>query len=344
MSDFNPHDIGVKNGNIFGFPVSLEESNIAIIPIPWDLTASYRKGTSRAPQMILDASTQLDFYHPYCKEAHEIKVHMTDVSEDMQRINEEMNPASIEYMAFLEEGGELDKDSKQTLFLEAANEAHANITQALYAKSLELLEANKTPAVLGGEHSVPLGLLMALGEKYGSFGVLQIDAHADLRDRYEGFEQSHASIFHNVLDRVKQVEKLVQIGVRDVSAPEVDRIEKDDKIAAFFDWELKEERYKGVTWKDQVSKIISHLPSNIYISFDIDGLDPSLCPNTGTPVPGGFTLEEIRFLFKQITDSSREIIGFDLCEVGSSDEWDANVGARALWELVVSTHLTTRKK
>lgn len=344
MSEFNPHDVGVKNGNIFGFPVNLGVADIVIVPMPWDLTASYRKGTSRAPAAILDASTQLDFFHPLAENAHEIKVHMTEISEDMLQVNEDMKPSSLEYISFLEEGGAVGRDSKHALFLEASNEAHKNISEALYHKTKELLKKGKTPAVLGGEHSVPLGLLKAVGEHYESFGILQIDAHADLRNSYEGFEQSHASIFFNALDSVDQIEKLVQIGVRDISKPEVDRIRKDNKIIPFFDWQLKGEQYNGKSWSDQVKEIIAELPSLVHISFDIDGLAPSLCPNTGTPVPGGFQLEELRYLFEQIAVSGRQIISFDLCEAGSADEWDANVGARALWELVVATHVSSKQK
>lgn len=344
MSDFDPNAVGIKNGNIFGFPVTQEEADIVIVPVPWDLTASYRKGTASAPDMVLSASTQLDFFHPSLYNAHDIKVHMTSVSEDMLNINNKMRSASLEYLEFLENGGELEENSEHSLFLEAANEAHENISNALYQKSKKILSEGKTPAALGGEHSIPLGLLRALGEHYDAFGILQIDAHADLRDSYEGFKQSHASIFHNVLSEVKSVKSLIQLGVRDLCQEEFDRIKKDNRVTTFFDWDLKEGQYRGEFWGEQVAEIINELPQLIYISFDIDGLDPSLCPNTGTPVPGGLKLEEIRYLFDRIITSGRKIIGFDLCEIGSADEWDANVGSRVLWELVVCTHLSSKLK
>jgi agmatinase len=344
MNDFDPNAVGIKNGNIFGFPVTKEEAEIVIIPVPWDLTASYRKGAATAPEMILSASTQLDFFHPSLFNAHDIKVHMTAISEDMVNINEKMRSASIEYLEFLENGGKLEENSKHSLFLDAANEAHDNISNALYQKTKELLSENKIPAALGGEHSIPLGLLKALGEYYDSFGILQIDAHADLRDSYEGFKQSHASIFHNVLKEVDSVKSLVQIGVRDLSQTEFDTIKNDTRVSTFFDWDLKGDQYRAKFWGEQVAEIINELPQLVYISFDIDGLNPSLCPNTGTPVPGGLKLEEVRYLFDRIITSGRKIIGFDLCEVGSADEWDANVGSRVLWELVVSTHLASKQK
>lgn len=340
---FDPNDIGVKNGNIFGFPVNENEAEIVIVPVPWDVTASYRKGTSKAPGQILEASTQLDFFHSNYERAHEIKVHMTPISEDMVAVNEDMKNRSIEYLRFLENGGQVERDSKHSLFLEAANEAHENITKAVYDKTVKMIEASKIPAVLGGEHSAPLGLIKALGTKYSSFGILQLDAHADLRSTYEGFQQSHASIFHNVLEQIPQVSQIIQVGIRDLSDAEAKTINQDDKLMTYFDWQLKEERFNGRFWQQQVQEIIAELPENVYISFDIDFLTPSLCPNTGTPVPGGFEFEEISYLIHQLAASEKNIIGFDLCEVGDG-EWDAMVGARCLWELVVSTQISREMK
>ncbi|MDG1859194.1 MAG: arginase family protein, partial [Emcibacteraceae bacterium] len=183
-------------------------------------------------------------------------------------------------------------------------------------------------------------------EKHESFGILQIDAHADLREAYEGFEQSHASIMYNILKSCPNMKRLVQVGIRDIAPSEVNLIkESEGRIQTFFDWDIKQRAFAGMSWAEQVRKIIDTLPQKVYISFDIDGLNPGLCPNTGTPVPGGFSLEEINYLFFTLLDSGREIIGFDLNEVspGENDEWDANVGARALWNLVVLMEKYLRK-
>ncbi len=199
---------------------------------------------------------------------------------------------------------------------------------------------------MGGEHSTPLGLIEALNERHESFGILQIDAHADLREAYEGFDQSHASIMYNVLESCPNMKRLVQVGIRDISPSEVNLIkESEGRIRTFLDWDIKQRAFEGMSWGEQVKNIIDTLPQKVYISFDIDGLNPGLCPNTGTPVPGGFSLEEINYLFFTLMDSGREIIGFDLNEVspGENDEWDANVGARALWNLVVLMEKHLRK-
>ncbi|MDX5346515.1 MAG: arginase family protein, partial [Hymenobacteraceae bacterium] len=160
------------------------------------------------------------------------------------------------------------------------------------------------------------------------------DAHADLRDAYEGFEFSHASIMFNAL-KVPQVKKLVQVGIRDICQAEAELVEQSNgRIITFYDQTLKENMYEGDSWKKQCKKIIAQLPQKVYISFDIDGLDPKLCPATGTPVPGGLEFHEAVFLVKQLVKSGREIIGFDLCEVAPGDsEWNGNVGARLLFKL-----------
>jgi agmatinase len=127
----------------------------------------------------------------------------------------------------------------------------------------------------------------------------------------------------------------VQVGIRDYCLEERDVIfHSENRVKTFFDQALKEELYEGETWKKICKKIIKKLPQKVYISFDIDGLDPKLCPNTGTPVAGGFELSQIFYLFKLLFESGRQVIGFDLNEVGNA-EWDANVGARVLYKLSI---------
>ncbi len=345
MSDFDPNGVGIANGNLFGFPVSETEADIIVVPVPWDATASYGKGTSKGPDAILEASTQLDFYHPELSDAYKTKVYMSPVSREWQDINDELCTRGTEYIRFLEEGGKVGDNAAHMQLLEDMREAQQALRDNLFERSREILRKGATPAVLGGEHSTPFGLIRALDEHYANFGILQIDAHADLRNAYEGFEQSHASIMYNVLEHCPNLVKLVQVGIRDIAQSEVDIIESNaDRINTFFDWHLKQSQFEGKTWAKQVQEIISCLPHHVYISFDIDGLCPELCPNTGTPVVGGFSLQEITYLFFELVRSGREIIGFDLNEVapGESGDWDANVGARALWNLVCATEKSRR--
>ena len=340
---FDPNGVGISNGNIFGFPVEEADADIVIIPIPWDVTASYGKGTSRGAMQVLEASTQLDFYHPLCPDAHNIKVFMFPVSKEGLTLNDQFESQTKAYIELLEKGGDIKDYPQFQQLLDEVNKAQNSIRHQLKETARTLIQSGKTPAVLGGEHSVPLGVIEAIDEQGQSFGILQLDAHADLRKAYEGFEQSHASIFYNVLN-CNYMEKLVQVGIRDVAPAEVALIENSKgRIQTFFDWDIKAAKFLGNTWSQTVDDIIAELPQKVYISFDIDVLSPSLCPNTGTPVPGGFKLEEIIFLLFELVKSGREIIGFDLCEVANGEgDWDANVGARALWGLTVATEMSRR--
>jgi agmatinase len=344
MTQFDPNGVGIANGNIFGFPYTEQDADIVIIPIPWDATASYGKGTSNGPQAILDASTQLDFYHPELDKAYDTKVYMAPISNEWKEINDICCEKGMRYIHFLEENGEELAMEKFKSDIDEINEAHEALRSNLKERSLELLKAGKMVAVLGGEHSTPLGLIEALNETYADFGILQIDAHADLRDAYEGFNQSHASIMFNVLNRCDNMSKLVQVGIRDISEREVHLSDEHNRVKTFFDWNLKNESYIGKTWSEQVVEIIESLPKNVYISFDIDGLKPELCPHTGTPVAGGFELQEVSYLLFKVVESGRNIIGFDLNEVapGNEGDWDANVGARALWQLVCAAGKSLR--
>jgi len=190
--------------------------------------------------------------------------------------------------------------------------------------------------LVGGDHSGPLGFFKAIGEKHGDFGILQIDAHLDLREAYEGFNYSHASIMFNALSEIPQLTRLVQVGIRDFGGDEMEYLKKfNDRIKVYFDKEIRNRQYEGETWKLIVDEIVENLPPKVFISFDIDGLDRKLCPFTGTPVPGGFELEQVFYLFSKVAKSGRAIIGFDLNEVGigGDTDWDANVGARVLYKL-----------
>ena len=140
---------------------------------------------------------------------------------------------------------------------------------------------------------------------------------------------------YNALQQIPELKRLVQVGVRDYCQEEIDYIHNSNyQVITYFDKDIKERGFEGQSWKQIADEIVSHLPDKVYISFDIDGLDPKLCPHTGTPVPGGFETEQIFYLMKKIIQSGRKFIGFDLAEIGVGEtDWDANVGARVLWKL-----------
>jgi agmatinase len=212
------------------------------------------------------------------------------------------------------------------------------VNEFVYKESLRLLKAKKIPVVVGGDHSTPFGAIKAYAETYKDFGILHIDAHSDTRVSYMGFEHSHASIMHNVMEKIPGVKKLVQVGIRDFCEEEYNYTKKNPKIFVHFDRHLQEKKLTGSKWSDIAKDIISELPENVYLSFDIDGLDPRFCPNTGTPVAGGLDYHEMIYLILEIVKSGKRLVGFDLVEVAPNaknkgDEWDANVGMRLLYKL-----------
>ena len=328
IDQYNPSGIGMDNGHVFGLPFEFEESDIIILPVPWEVTTSFGAGCSKGPQQILDASPQLDLYHFDFPKAWQQGIYMLEVSEEIAKLNKQYKIKAQEIILLQEKGKTVQDLAKE---ISVINEVCDELRKWVFEQAQRLLNRGKKVVLLGGDHSTPLGYLQALGQHHEDFGILQIDAHADLRNAYEGFLYSHASIMFNAL-KIEQVSSLTQVGIRDICQEELDLIAKDERITCFYDHQLKSERMAGRSFKDQLSEIIAALPQKVYISFDIDGLDPKLCPNTGTPVPGGFEFQEAIEIIKAVKMSGREIIGCDLNEVGN-DEWDANVGSRVLYQL-----------
>lgn len=331
---FNPNGVGVK-GTLFGLPFDTENAKVVVIPVPWDVTVSYGAGTADGPQAIFDASPQIDYSQLDIEDAWKMGIAMAEIPEVWYALGKTLRSKSEVYIEWLEDGADEDQKAEMELILQEINEQTEQLMLYVQQQSEYWLSQGKATVLLGGDHSTPLGHIKACGEHYGDFGVLQIDAHADLREAYEGFQFSHASIMTNVL-KIDKVKKLVQVGIRDFCKEEQECIqESNGRVVTFFDQDLKHSQFEGKTWADQCQEIINALPERVYISFDIDGLDPKLCPNTGTPVPGGFDLEQVMYLFKQVVLSGRTIIGCDLNEVAQGeDEWDANVGARALYRMI----------
>jgi agmatinase len=332
LATFNPNENGLSHQGIFGLPFGTEEAQIVLLPVPWEVTVSYGEGTANGPAAILKASQQIDLYDPIYPAGWKAGIAMEDVSPEWTEANGSWRGQTVLY---LHEFASAEGVSPQAgRILEDANKATADLMKWISAKTSALLEEGKFVGLIGGEHSVPLGYMQTLGEKYGPFGILQIDAHADLRVAYEGFTHSHASIMYNA-SQIPEVEKLVQVGIRDFSTQEFEYArDSGGKLMMFTDYELKKLQYQGIHWNAVCEKIIAHLPQQVYISFDIDGLQPWLCPNTGTPVAGGLLMEEAFYLLEKVVESGRKIIGFDLCEVApGEDEWDGNVGSRVLYKL-----------
>ena len=334
IASFNPNDLGDASNQIFGLPFTEDEADVVIIPAPWDVTVSYGAGTSNGPEAILAASYQVDLFDADLEDAWKHGIAMQELSLEWRERALTLREKAERYIAFLEAGGSVSEDSAMQLVLQEINSTTAEFREWISSSASKLLKAGKLVGLVGGDHSTPLGFFDALSKVHQSFGILQIDAHCDLREAYEGFLHSHASIMWNAL-QLPAVSKLVQVGIRDYSEGEVSVIKSSaGRVTTFFDRDLKRRSYDGEKWKDLCAEIVKALPEKVYISFDIDGLDPKLCPNTGTPVPGGLEFEQAVYLVRAVVDSGRTIIGFDLNEVSPGEsEWDANVGARLLYKL-----------
>jgi len=333
IAQFDPNGPGQLGSNLFGLPFDAEESEIVIIPVPWEVTVSYAGGTADGPSSILEASLQVDLFDPDAPEAWKSGIHLLEENAEIKEQSLVLRDRAEQHIESLASGVPQEHENELLTSIEQACE---NMNAFVASECEKWLSAGKIVGLLGGDHSTPLGFMQALSKHYPSFGILQIDAHMDLRIAYEGFTYSHASIMYNAL-KINQVSKLVQVGIRDYCEEEIQVMHSEgNRVKTYFDDQLKFDAYQGKLWHNQVNEIIAQLPQHVYVSFDIDGLDPKLCPNTGTPVAGGLEYHQAIYLLNALAKSGKEIIGFDLNEVApGEDEWDANVGARLLFKLCV---------
>jgi agmatinase len=335
LSHFDKNGASNPDNNIFGLPFTEEDSRLIILPVPWEVTVSYSAGTARAADHIFKASMQVDLFDAETKDAWKQGIFMRPTDKKILLKSDYLRKEAELLIDYIAHGEIVDKNTFMCKSLKDINEGAVYLNQWVYEQTRDLLKANKLVALLGGDHSAPLGYYKALAEKHGEFGILQIDAHCDLRTMYEGFKYSHASIMYNALTEVKEITRLVQVGVRDFSDEEWNFVcSSNHRVITYLDKDIKERQFEGENWKQITDEIISKLPDKVFLSFDIDGLDPKLCPNTGTPVQGGFEAEQVYYILKRVLQSGRKLIGFDLMEIGVGEsDWDANVGAHVLWKL-----------
>lgn len=324
-----------SDDGIFGLPFKEKEAKVVYIPVPWDVTTSYGNGTHKGPKAMLKASAQIDFFDLDYVDAFKVGLHMTKENAAIRKLNADSRKLAEKIINASDE--EIKKSKSLQKTLEKVNAASSKLNDHVYKETKRLLNLNKMSVLVGGDHSTPFGAIKAYAEKYPGMGILHFDAHSDTRHEYMGFTDSHASIMNNVMRKIPQVGKLVQVGIRDFCQEEYDFINSNKKIKTFFDIEIADRKLKGEKFDSIAKEIVKHLPNQVYLSFDIDGLEPKFCPSTGTPVPGGLDYYELIHIVKEIVNAKKTIVGFDLVEVAPSgikgDEWDANVGMRLLYKL-----------
>ncbi|CAN5555143.1 agmatinase family protein [soil metagenome] len=358
QSDSTPHhdaddDVGtdpVSPLGIFGLETNAADAKIHLLPIPWEVTTSYGRGASFGPAAILRASRQVDLFDFETGDAWKVGYFMHPISADWMKKNRLLKEKAQERLEFIEAGEESESSASMR---DEINGASSELNAWVTSEAEKSLNDGKIVGVIGGDHSSPFGLVDAVSRKFqGDFGILHFDAHADLRASYQGYENSHASIMHNVIEKLKP-RVLVQVGIRDFCREEYDYSEArrslsgevgSGRIVTHYDRTMKKRLFAGENFDSIIKTVLADLPKNVYVSFDIDGLDPALCPSTGTPVPGGLSFDQATAILAALGESGRRIVGFDVNEVSEpalgESEWDANVGARLLFKLCGWTAVT----
>ena len=335
LAQFDANAAGNPTHNIFGLPFNEEDARVIILPIPWEVTVSYTAGTARAPEHIFKSSRQIDIFDIDNVDGWKQGFYMRPTDKKVLLKSDYLRKEAELYIDYISKGEVVTNNTFIAKSLREINEGSLYLNNWVYEQTSNLLNKGKLVALLGGDHSTPLGYFKALAEKHGPYGILQIDAHCNLRKAYENFVYSHASVMYNALNEIPQLTKLVQVGVRDFGAEEWEYLHNNkEKVVTYFDKDIKAQTYEGKCWHKFSEEIVNDLPEKVHLSFDIDGLDPKFCPNSGTPVFGGLEVDQVLYIVKQIIKSGRKLIGFDLCEIGVDEkEWDSNVGARILWKL-----------
>lgn len=335
---FDPNSASAEGSGVFGLPHSEQEAALVLLPVPWEATTSYGGGTSRGPEAIREASYQVDLFDGDVLKPYEAGLFMRESPRGVAAWNRQAKRAAAPVIR----AGGADGSKRLAAAARKVNALSGRLNAWVHSETKALLGAGTLVGVVGGDHSTPLGAMKAASEKHPGLGLLHFDAHHDLRIAYEGFEHSHASILYNVLKECPGVSKLVQVGIRDFCEQEVEVVrEQGPRVKVFYDRDLFRAKADGRTWAQQAKDIVNELPSTVWVTFDIDGLDPRFCPNTGTPVPGGLDFNEANHILGEVVRSGRRLVGFDLNEVSPGPKgpgaWDANVGARLLYKLCAWT-------
>lgn len=243
------------------------ESEIIILPVPYDETSTWMRGANKGPDAILEASVNLEFYD-------------------------------------VETSSEAHLNGINTVEPILEKETPGKLVNAVYKRTLELLNDKKFPVIIGGNHTVPIGSFKAFSEVYDNLTILQLDAHADLRQEYEGSEFNHAC----AMARAREFAPIVQVGIRSMSVGELPYVNSD---RIFYSHELYYD-------KSLYSKAIDKLTENVYITIDLDVFDPSIIPSTGTPEPGGPSYQELIHFLRDVI-KKKNVVGFDIVELCPSD-------------------------
>src|SRR5579872_3925497 len=270
LSHFDSNIASNPKNTIFGLPFNEEDARLIILPVPWEVTVRSGSGTSRAGEHIFNASMQVDVFDEESGNAWKQGIFMRHPDRKVLMKSDYLRKEAELYINYTSKGEALEKNTFMCKSLKEINEGSAILNNWVYEQTTTLLNSGKLVALLGGDHSTPLGYFKAIAERHGDFGILQIDAHCDLRNAYENFDYSHASVMYNALRETPRLKKIVQVGVRDYCLEETEYLHNHhDRVIVYFDKDIKESAFEGNSWKQIVDEIVNQLPDNVYVSFDI---------------------------------------------------------------------------
>ena len=264
-----------------------ESSKIVLLPVPYDGTSTWIKGADKGPQAIIDASDSIELYD--IETETEVYLHGIHTAE---AVTENSSPEAM--------------------------------VESVYQRAVQYINDDKYLVTLGGEHSISCGVIKAFSEKYQNLTVLQIDAHADLRDEYHGSIYNHAC----VMRRAQEYCEVVQVGIRSMCIEEKLNVIFENM---FFAHQIR----KNSNW---ILDVVSRLGKKVYLTIDLDGFDPSVIPSTGTPEPGGLSWCDVLDLVK-IVNQKCNIVGFDVVELcPNPNEKSSDLAASKLIYQILSQH------
>ncbi len=325
---------GDNGGYYFRDAVSTDDADVVLVSVPWAVTSANGSGAAYAPDAIIDASTKVGLYDVLSGVSIDGRVATAEVNYDIQESSQYLGGDAAKIVDHVEDGGVLSGDYF-TRKINRINDGFRLMNSSVCAQVWHFANKGKRVGVIGGDHSVSFGAVKAMSELHPDLGVLVFDAHCDLRQSGNVFDYSHLSVVRNMLEEIPQLKKVVCVGVRDLSAADVDTAAQYPRLTMCYAEQMKAAYYGGKSWREICNSIVEQLPQHVYISFDIDALSPEHCPHTKSSVAGGLLFDEAMAMIMAVVESGREIVGFDITEIVPEIESsiDASVGARLLVKL-----------
>lgn len=340
FKDYDPSAMAIP-GKPFGLPHNAEQAKMHVIQIESAITVSGSEGAELGPVGLLEGSAQIELYNRmYPRSAYIPGMYLLPSEPLIIENHTEGREAFRALLEIYDKGDSISDDENEiAILLKKIDDCSVVLNNWVIKMTQEALRDGKIPAFLGGCHGSMYGGIKASAEYHEEETLFQFDAHKDLRKAFEGAQFSHASIMYNILENVPQIKKLISVGIRSYGLDETDYVDSHpDRIKIFYDSDLRKILDEGKSWSEYlVPMMVERIETKkVHLTFDIDVFDPSLCPSTGTPVPGGLSMWQAKTLINEIA-RKKEIVSFDLNEVVPKTRVDMLTGAEIWYHLYVET-------